>query len=119
MPEIWPVSLPDKSFVSGAEVPFADNLASFQPDGGPSIDRTRFTVAGGEWNYSHRLTWVQAETFRTFYDSTLMPGNKSFTGIKDPLLVAQTHKIKPGTQKLSAVGAGNFMLTMTLQVVPL
>lgn len=117
MTETWPASLPDRSFV-GAEVPFADNLASFQPDGGPSIDRTRFTVAGGEWQYTQRLTIAQAQTFQSFVDTTLNPGNKPFTGIKDALLVERTHKIKPKSIKLAAISGGKFSLSMTLQVVP-
>lgn len=115
--QVWPASLPDRSFV-GASVPFAENLSSFQPDGGPSIDRTRFTVAGGEWDFTNRLTWAQAQTFQAFYNGTLMPGNQPFTGILDPLLVARTHKIKPESVKLTGLRSGRFMLTMTLQVVP-
>ncbi len=116
MAEIWPAALPQKPLF-GANEPFADNRITFTPDVGDPVMRRRSTLAGGETTYEMDLTEAQAQTFKSFYKTTLFGGLKSFSGLSTPLGEAVIFKIMDFDLTAATRAVRGWRLSMKLRVV--
>ncbi len=72
--ETWPSSLPVYPLVNGYSEVADRNVASFQPDIGPTIDRRRSSVASSVINFSLLLSVSEVSTLMTWYRDNLKDG---------------------------------------------
>lgn len=75
----WPAGLPQQPFTGTLQEVDEENLDSFKPSTGPSLDNPRSSAAGTIFEFELRITTAQKEALRTFHRTTLSFGALSFT----------------------------------------
>lgn len=118
MAEIYPATL-QETFTRGSftRVP-GNNLLFTETDSGPSKVRRRSTLRKDTIQGSILLRDnTEYAAFRTFYDTTLQDGVKSFF-FSDPVDGSQLEvRFKEARWSLSDVGFQAYRVTMTLEVI--
>lgn len=119
MVDAWPGTLPQLLQMSGASLGVGDALVEYAPDIGPPITRRRTTAIVRPLNGAMMLSDVQVGYFETFFYTNLLHGSLPFN-FPDPrtgatLLVKFTKKQLPG---YTPQGGNNYLLSMSLQVLP-
>lgn len=115
MATAWPGSLPTVSQRDGWEDSVSFGVVAFQPDGGPSITRRRFSYTPDTVRKTWWMTTAQVLTFREFVKDDLKSGSLPFT-YTDELLGSSDFKFVPGSEpSISNLGPNLFSVSATLQ----
>lgn len=103
--EAWPAAVPTECSVGGYSEQSIRNVASFQPDVGPSIDRRRSSVASTDVDFSTMLTTAELTDLLDWYRDTLLDGVLPFTRAHPRTLTTVVMRFK-SAPRITALGGG-------------
>jgi hypothetical protein len=85
----WPGTLPTAPLMGWTEQP-GKNTIRTETSAGPAKKRRRFTSAPSNFVLKMSMTEAQANTFMTFFETTLASGVKTFDNLAHPRLGSTT-----------------------------
>lgn len=120
MSETWPTDLPTRFNQSGFQMGRARNSIRSTMETGPQKVRRRSTAGVKPLRGSMTMTTEQLDSFRVFYDSTLIDGNIPFD-IPDPMdedntLLVRFDTDQPPVEEFAS--HDKWLVNMVLEVLP-
>lgn len=113
----WEASLPQKLLTDGYTESPANTTIKSDPDMGPSKVRRRFTAGVRLITGNIVVTATQLETFKTFYNSTLLGGSIRFSWLEPPTY--NTACEMRFTEMPSWIAVGNYYkISLSLEILP-
>jgi hypothetical protein len=110
MPASWPSSLPVYVLEQGYAEKLPEQTIETQVDAGIAKVRRRYTAANRMFNITLQLSNAQAETFETFYESTLAGGSLPFDWRHPRYGTAVTFRFRKPAPQHSPIG-GEYVRT--------
>lgn len=121
MVDAWPNTLPQKLQYDGASEGVGDGLLEYKPETGPSITRRRTTTSVRPLAGSMICSSEQISIFRAFFDTAIMGGALPFEfpdQMQDGVLLVKFEKSALPNWRPHPIGGDNFVLTLSLLVLP-
>ena len=114
----WEATLPQEVLVDGYSESMADNRLRTSMDVGPAKQRRRSAAGARPVTWSPKMTTAQLETFKTFYNSTLLNGTLRFS-FTEPVDGATAIEMRfVDVPSWSAIEPGLYRVDMKLEILP-
>lgn len=113
----WPAGLPQYVLESGYQERFQDQTIESQMDTGPAKVRRRFTKAIRFFNATVLMTAAQADTFETFWLTTLKGGSLPFDWVHPRTRAVTSFRFRKPAPNFAVVGGVNVQVSFVLEVV--
>lgn len=118
MAAVWPGTLPQYVLEAGYQETLEDQTVESQMDTGPAKVRRRFTNSVRRFQVTIQCDQAQADTFETFYNTTLAGGSLPFEWVHPRTRAVRTFRFKKPPPQVSVSGGGAIVrFTFALETV--